>query len=229
MWSVSNCRASLSAVQIVTSSPRSSPRRARVAITSSASAPSCIRTGTLNPSKTRRMTGIWGLSSSGIAAALGLVVGEELGAEDLPRPVEGGREVVGLAVAEQVDQVAEDPEDGMRRLARRPRHQRDGVEDLIDQGIRIQDVEGGPWLHRGNRSGRAGKDERIRTRRGAGTGGGPHGIDRRLAAPSPRVKEPTASRRPREEGPRRIVVGMVRAEIAGPEVASCRRARLVFV
>ena len=43
------------------------PARARVAITSSASTPSCIRTGTRNPSKTRRMTGICGRSSSGIA------------------------------------------------------------------------------------------------------------------------------------------------------------------
>ncbi len=33
-------------------------RRLTVAITSSASAPSCIRTGTRNPSKTRRITGI---------------------------------------------------------------------------------------------------------------------------------------------------------------------------
>ena len=77
----------------------------------------------------------------------------------MPRPVEGGRQVVGLAVAEQVEQVPEDPEDGVGRLARRPRHQRDGVEDLVDQGIGFQDVEGGPWRHRGNRSGRAGKDQ----------------------------------------------------------------------
>ena len=71
-WSSSSWRASLSAVQMKTSSPRSSPRRARVAITSSASTPGCIRTGTRNPSKTRRMTGICGTRSSGIAARCAL-------------------------------------------------------------------------------------------------------------------------------------------------------------
>ena len=51
-----------------TSSPRSSPRRARVAMTSSASIPRSTRTGTWKPSKTLRMTSIWGTRSTGISA-----------------------------------------------------------------------------------------------------------------------------------------------------------------
>ena len=41
-------------------------------MTSSASIPGSIRTGTRKPSKTRRITGIWGTRSSGIAARLAL-------------------------------------------------------------------------------------------------------------------------------------------------------------
>ena len=47
--------ASLSAVQMTTSRPFSTPRLASVAMMSSASAPSCMRMGTQNPSKTRRI------------------------------------------------------------------------------------------------------------------------------------------------------------------------------
>ena len=70
--SLINWRASLSAVTMKTSRPRSWPRRARVAITSSASIMGSMKTGTRKPSNRRRMTGIWGTRSSGISLRVAL-------------------------------------------------------------------------------------------------------------------------------------------------------------
>ena len=84
--------------------------------------------------------------------ALALVVGEDLGAEDRPAAVERRREIVGLAGFQEVQQVSEDAEDRVRRPPIRPRHQGDRVEDLIDQGIGVEDVERRAFVHRGDRS-----------------------------------------------------------------------------
>ena len=125
-----NWRASLSAVTIRTSRPRSAPRRARVAITSSASTMGSVKTGTRKPSKTRLMTGNLRDKVVGHFLAVGLVFGKDLGAKHGPRPVERGREVVGLLVAQQVEQVAKDSEDGLGRLAGRTGHFRESRERL---------------------------------------------------------------------------------------------------
>ena len=87
---------------------------------------------------------------------VGLVLGVDVRAEDRPGPVEGGGEVIGLAVPEQVEHVAEDSEDRLRGLARGPGHLGDRVEDLEDQGEGIQDVEGGSLRHRACESPRLG-------------------------------------------------------------------------
>src|SRR5262249_31930132 len=70
-----------------------------------------------------------------------LVVGIELGAEHRSLAVESRRDVVGLAVSGQVEQVAKDAEDRLGRLPCRTGHLRDRVENLKDQRERIQDVQ----------------------------------------------------------------------------------------
>ncbi len=50
--------------------------------------------------------------------AVGLVFLIDVRAKHPARPVEGRRQVIGLAVPDQVEQVAEDPEDGLRSAAR---------------------------------------------------------------------------------------------------------------
>jgi hypothetical protein len=69
-------------------------------------------------------------------------------AEDRPRAVEGRGQVVGPAALEQVEHVAENHEDGLRRLPGRPGHFGDRVKHLEDQRIGIQNVETRPFLGR---------------------------------------------------------------------------------
>ncbi len=190
MWSSISCRASLSAVQMKTSSPRSSPRRARVAITSSASTPGCISDRDPEPLEDAPDHGDLGDEVVGHRASVGLVVGEELGAEDRPGSVEGRRQIVGLAVPEQVEQVPEDPEDGVRRLSRGPGHRVDGMEDLVDQRERVEDVERRPELHRNAVTyvdvsvGEGGASPAHPPRQGAGPGDGEAPASGRGSRPS---------------------------------------------
>ena len=80
--------------------------------------------------------------------AVGLVFRIDLGTEDPARTIEGRRQVVRLATLEDVQQVPEDPEDGVGRLPGRAGHLGDRVEDLEDQRVGIQDVEARTALRR---------------------------------------------------------------------------------
>ena len=79
---------------------------------------------------------------------VGLVLGVDLRAEDRPLAVEGRREIVRLAIAQQVEHVPEYPEHRLCWLARRTGHLGNRMEDLKDQGECIKDIEGGSLRHR---------------------------------------------------------------------------------
>ena len=128
--------------------PRSSARRARVAMTSSASIPAHDENGDAKALEHAADHGDLRHQVGGHFLAVGLVVGIDVRAEDAARAVEGGRQVVGLAVPDHVEQVAEDPEDGLGRLPGRACHFGNRVEYLEDEGEGVQDIETGPCRHR---------------------------------------------------------------------------------
>ena len=67
----------------------------------------------------------------------GLVLLVKLVAECLARQIEGAEEEIGLFRFQQKEQVPRKPIDGIDRLPGGAGHVRDGVEDLVDQGMGI--------------------------------------------------------------------------------------------
>ena len=80
-------------------------------------------------------------------------------AKGLARQVEGTEEEVGLFRFQQIEQVPRKPVDGIDRLAAGAGHVRDGVEDLVDQGMGVDNphrLSGQAFGRRGRRGCRIG-------------------------------------------------------------------------
>ena len=139
--SVINCRQSLSPVTRKHWPPSSSVTRATVARTSSASNDSQPSAGMPRAAITRRMAGICGTRSSCISGPLDLVLVVHRVAKGLAGQVERAEQVVRLLLLQQVEQIAGEAEHGPHRLALRAGHLRQGVKDLMDQRMGVDDPD----------------------------------------------------------------------------------------